>query len=368
MNHLHFVQSLETKQGGGLGRAALDLHSTWLKQGMASRLYTTGAADQADAAAGVFTRKRMPPEKAYFAPKLLAEAAAAVAWADVLHAHGMYVAPNWIFGRQARRQGVPLVVHVHGFFEPWILARSRLKKRAAALLFESENWRAAKLWRALTAVEADQIRGQGITSPIVVAPNGVDVAYFQQAVTALPKPKRRALFLGRLHPKKGVELLIQAWAQLGPAYNDWELLIVGPDEGGYRAVLEKELVAHGASASIAISGAVFGLEKVRLLRSADLFVLPSHSEGFSVAVLEALASGVPVLISDRCNFDEVEPAGAGWLCRPEAASILAQLRIALATTEAERRERGGAGLKLVNEKYSWESVARIIAGACSQLQ
>ena len=224
----------------------------------------------------------------------------------------------------ARRRGAPLVYHVHGFFEPWAPgSRSRWKKAIARFLFEDANFRYASLWRALTVKEADQIRGLGISAPIVVAPNGIDTEFIRLAESyQAPKQQEKiCLFFGRLHPKKGLALLIPAWASLGQARLGWKLRIVGPDELGHRAEMQQLVKELGVEDSVEFGDAVSGMEKIEVLKSANLFVMPSFSEGFSVAILEAMTCEIPVIATHACNFPELAAAGAGWNCDSTVESI-----------------------------------------------
>lgn len=373
MRHLHFTQSLEPLEGGGLGRAALDLHLQLLQDGHASRLITTRAPSFDCTWPETLQYPRTGPQKAFFAPQLGRDSNAAVAGADVVHGHGFYVYTNWAIGGRACQQCKPLVYHPQGMLEPWILRRSRWKKSVAGLLFEHRNMGACRLWRALTSREADQIRGQGITAPIVVAPNGVPLADYDappadaRSRSLLPEraqEKKRLVFMARLHPKKGLDLLIPAWARLAGHHRDWELLVAGPNENGYRAVVEKMIQDLGVASCTTLVGPVVGSAKLELLTGADLFVLPSYSEGFPVSVLEAMACKVPVIGTDGCNFAELESEGGGWLCHAEADSVQKALDRALQTSEEERKSRGRTARKLVEQRYSWPAISATIRAAC----
>ncbi|MGF1484554.1 MAG: glycosyltransferase [Opitutales bacterium] len=363
--HLHFVQSTEPLEGGGLGRAALALNEAFRQAGRKSLLVSTDARPEPPPLEGarLFTRKGPPP--LFYAPELGRQAGDLVQSHEVIHAHGFYVYPNKALGGWARKLERPLVCHPHGMFEPWILNRSRWKKRAVHLLFETANFRHARLWRALTQKEADQTRGLGLPGEIVVAPNGIDLTPFENPVVApAPKGRKRLLFLGRLHPKKGIDLLLRAWKQAGPLTDGWELILAGPDEGGHRAELEQIIGEETLEAVVRFPGTVTGDEKIALLKSADCFALTSHSEGFSVAILESMACAVPVLASHACNFPELGTEGGGWLCEATPESVLESLKQVLACTDEERRDRGQAGQRLVRERYTWQAVARTLLEAC----
>lgn len=369
MRHLHFVQSTEPLEGGGLGRAALDLHRAMQTAGETSRAITTGRTAAGGPSDDVQVFARTAPHKLYYAPAMRRAVPALVADADVVHGHGFYTATNGIVGGAARRQGKTLVLHPHGMFEPWILGRSRGKKALVHFLWETANFRHAKLWRALTKKEADQIRAQGIAAPIVVAANGIHLADFAPPAAPAPaKPRRRILFLGRLHPKKGVDLLLLAWAQLRAFHGEWELVLAGPDELGHRAELEAIVARENLGGSVSFPGTVTGATKLALLHGSDLFALTSHSEGFSVAILESLACRVPVLATNACNFPELGETGAGWLCEPDVASVRAVLERALTAPELERLQRGEAARRLVEQSYTWAAITRTVLDAIRSVQ
>jgi len=410
--HLHFVQSLEPLQGAGLGQAALSLHLA-MRRGKSiqcsvgsvqsdpphapssslhasspqapcplplaskSMLLATRAEDFDRTWPDVIQGVRKGHAKMFYAPELKRLAAEAVEQAEWFHGHGLYVWMNMWLGGEARKRGKPLVYHPQGFFDPWILRRSRGKKRLAHLLFEDKNIANVRWWRAVSNKEAEQIRAVvGSHAVVHVIPNGVDldeVDSFQFAVSseetepAWMKRKRpkRLLFLSRIHAKKGLDLLVPAWGKLTKEFPDWELLIVGPDEGGYQVTVEKMIAEAGCGDTCWIHPAVSGAEKHALLRTADLFVLPSYSEGFPMAVLEAAAHRIPVVQTDECNFPELAAAGGAWECRPESECVEKALREALTAEDAERAERGLKGRELVERSYSWDRLAVTVNELCS---
>lgn len=371
IRHIHFVQSLEPLEGGGLGGAARQLHAALGAAGFESGLVSTRNQAFSQTWPGVDQFVRSGPTKAFFASGLQVHADRLCANSPggaVVHGHGFYVFPNAVFGASARRAGAPLVYHPHGMFEPWIVGRSRWKKRLAHWLFEDANFRSARLWRALTSKEADQIRGQGISAPVVVLPNGIDLGEFRLAERKVETAERTLLFLGRLHPKKGIELLLSAWAQIEQARKGWKLCLAGPDEGGYAAKIRAMIELEGLSSSVSLPGTLVGKQKLEVLQSADGFVLTSFSEGLPMAVLESMACGVPVLISHECNLPDVAEVGAGWTCAAEIDAVKSALRELLAAGEAERRQRGAAGRRLVEARFRWPVIAEELNRACLPLR
>lgn len=368
MNHLHFVQALDPLRGGGLGKAAHDLHESMIDLGEESILLTTASASDRSNDSRVVQLRRRGPDKAFFSPEMRTVAPALLDEADIVHGHGFYVHLNSYLGSAAHRREVPLVYHVHGMFEPWILGRSRAKKRVAHLLFEDRNFRYASLWRALTEREAGQIRAVGITAPIVVAPNGVDLDELDAAV---PEPlqtrnstRRRLLFLGRLHPKKGLDVLLPALSSIGSAFGDWDLVIAGPDEGGYETEVRTLIKTLDLETRVELIGEVRGAEKLAQLRSADALVLPSHSEGFPVTVLEAMASRLPVVVTRTSNIDGIEDRGAGIECDPTVASLERALLELSRTDDTELVAMGSRGRRWVEEEFTWSAITRTILDAC----
>jgi glycosyltransferase involved in cell wall biosynthesis len=378
MRHLHFTQSLEPLQGGGLGSSTLSLHRQLIAAGEESTLCSTHGECPRYSDNRVLEFSRIKPDFLFYAPGLHYHARRLVKDTDIVHGHGFYVGTNYFFGGAARRQAKPLVYHVHGIFEPWILRRSRWKKRLVHWLFEDANFRHVRLWRALTSKEADQIRACGIDGPIVVTPHGLNTADFGSppdptapietpVVERLCKSRNRVLFMGRLHPKKGLDLLVPAWAKMGTLLKDWELVIAGPDEAGYLQELEALIRSSDAADQIIVTGPVQGMSKTALLHSADVFVLPSYSEGFPMSLLEALACGVPVVATDACNFPEISTAAAGWVCRAELGSLTQALRTVLQTTGAERKELGRNGRTLIETRYAWPKILPQLLQACAAL-
>lgn len=371
--HLHFTQSLEPLEGAGLGYSALGMHQGFLENEIESHLLSTRAASYKKSWPNVHQYPRKGPTKLFYSNELRNRAKRWVSQAEAIHGHGFYVYPNWVLGRETRRQNKPLVYHVHGFLDPWILKRSKLKKRLVHLLFENANFRHVSFWRALSKKEADQIRAYRIQAPIEVLPNGVHMPVersadeLKQLRERFPKQRpKRMLFLSRIHQKKGLDILIPAFAKLGAQAKDWEVAIFGPDEGGYQAVIEQKIVKLGLQDQCRFYGSVSGDDKEAAFRSGDLFVLPSYSEGFPMAVLEATAYGLPVVQTTECNFPELSTAGGAWECQPEEASLKQTLEEALSADDTERSQRGMLGHKLVEASYAWKNIAQQLVSACER--
>ena len=204
--------------------------------------------------------------------------------------------------------------------EPWALQNHRWRKELYARLVERKNLKRAFCLRALTETEALQYRSFGFRGRIAVIPNGVDFPVRHNPELLLSRHpelrgKRVVLFLGRLHRKKGLDLLISAWRTVASQSRDAHLLLAGPDSDGTLAEAKSAVTNHGITSSVTFSGALNDDLKISALACASGFVLPSRSEGFSAAVLEALASGLPAVITSHCNFPDVATQRCGWVVR-----------------------------------------------------
>jgi len=284
---------------------------------------------------------------------------------DVVHAHGLWMYPGAAARKLAVRARAALVISPHGMLEPWALQRSRWKKKLAGRLFEGRNLRRAACLHALCRAEAESIRAFGIRQPIAVIPNGIEPSDYEprpepsQIFERFPQLEGRKvlLFMARLHPKKGLEHLLHAWAQLGGTTSDWVLMVAGQDEGGHGAAMARLAGKLSVDRSVVFAGPLYGRARQEALAGAAAFVLPSFSEGMSMAILEAAACGLPVVMTPQCNFPELIEAGGGLLVDPAVPSTAAGLEKLIAMTDADRRAMGMHGRRLVLARYTWRRIA-----------
>ena len=230
---------------------------------------------------------------------------------DILSVHGLWKYCSVASHRWHQQTGRPYVIHPHGMLEAWAVRNAMWKKRIAALLYENQNLREAACLRALSEAEAQSIRSYGLSNPVCVIPNAIDLPGLRESNAKTEPAKRKTLlYLGRLHPKKNISNLIRAWnetfnSQQGIGEH-WVLAIAGWDQGGY----ESELKRIATGSSVVFLGPKFGADKTECYRACDAFVLPSLSEGLPMAVLEAWSFAKPVLMTPECNLPEGFEANA----------------------------------------------------------
>jgi glycosyltransferase involved in cell wall biosynthesis len=282
---------------------------------------------------------------------------------DVLHLHGVWDPIVKAAADVARSTSQPYAITLHGMLDPWSLRQSAPKKRIALLLGYRKMLDRACFLHALNSDEKNLIEPLALRCPVEVIPNGV----FPEEIEPLPARgtfyARHAflqgapyvLFLGRLHYKKGLDYLAEAFAQLAREDARVRLVVAGPD-GGERESFERRVWSLSTGERVHVVGPLYGSDKLAALVDAECFCLPSRQEGFSLAVTEALACGVPPIISEACHFPEVAEAGAGEIVPLEPGAIAAALRRVL--SDPQRRLRmGAAGQALVASRYTWLRVA-----------
>lgn len=277
---------------------------------------------------------------------------------DVLHLHGLWNYPSFAASRWNHKRSGKLVISPHGMLDPWALGNGALKKRVAGWLYENANLRSAATIRALCAAEAEAIVALGLKVPIAIIPNGVTLPEIVENPRAPGNSRRTLLFLGRIHPKKGIAELVEAWAiavRQSPALrDDWLLQIAGWDDGDHLQPLVT-LASERGLTNIEFSGPLYGEEKETTLAGCDAFILPSRSEGMPMSVLEAWAYRKPVLMTDACNIPEGFAAGAAFRIEDDPAELAARL-VDVLDRPAALTEAGRSGRSLVEKNFTWDRI------------
>ena len=274
--------------------------------------------------------------------------------ADIVHDHGLWLLPNVYAGREASRAQRPLVVAPRGMLSPTALSFSRMKKRIFWQLLQKSSVVHAACFHATSQQEYEEIRAFGLSQPVAIVPNGIDIE--SPAARIAPSDRRTVLSLGRIHPKKGLDTLLCAWAKVERAHPDWRLRIVGPSELGYDAKLKAQVAELNLS-RVSIEGPVYGTEKTQAYAEADLFVLSTLNDNFALTVAEALAAGVPVIATKGAPWKGLTEQGCGWWIDQGAEPMAAALSGAFAMPRDHLRAMGEKGRSWMQQDFSWERVA-----------
>ena len=286
---------------------------------------------------------------------------------DLVHVHGLYRFPQAAAAYFCRKYKVPYLIRPHGSLDPFLYShkRHRISKRIYELLIENKNLNSASAIHFTTSEEMKLVEPLQLRSPGIVIPNGLDSAKYD----SLPPfgtfrkkycigDKKIILHFGRINFKKGMDILVKAFAEVSRSRDDVLLVIAGPDNEGYKSQLETWITEENITSKVLFTGMLQGKDTLEVLRDADIFALPSYTENFGIAVVEAMASGLPVVISDKVNiWSAVRDAGAGLVttCNEK---MVAEAFIKLLDDSNKREEFGSAGKTLVKQKYGWGAIVK----------
>lgn len=291
---------------------------------------------------------------------------------DVLWIHGVWDPICLTASKVARKHKIPYVVTPHGGLDPWTLSQRPWRKKIGLVLGFRSMLQQATFLHVGNADEKRLLAPLGLTTPTQIIPNGIfpeEFAHLPPAGSFIAQHpeltgRRYILFLGRLHYMKGLDFLADAFAVIAPQFPDLDLVVIGPDDGA-KSGFERQIANAGLQSRVHMLGPLYGPERYASMVDALCFCLPSRREGFSMAILEALACGCPVVISQDCHFPEVESVHAG-IIHSLSANNLAQALNKIAENYL-RQEMGQMGRKLVLEHYTWQQVAEISLECCAKL-
>ena len=295
---------------------------------------------------------------------------------DIVHVHGLWHFGGLMAARIAKRRGVPYVVSLRGELDGRRLRHKGFKKRIYRALLLDDVLRSADALHAVSAAERGHVARLGIGTPVFVCPNGVDLAALDEGAPPdegflMEHPalqgRQVVLYLGRIDALKGLDVLAEAFVDVASRRDDAALLVAGRDEDDTLPGVQRTLRDAGVSERVVLAGFLTGQRKSAALASAAVFVLSSYSEGFSNAVVEALAAGLPVVISEQCNFPEVERAGAGFVVPATPRAVAEAVAAVLADADLARR-MGERGRRLIEDHYQWSAIARRMAQRYGELR
>ena len=366
------VLSHVTAVHAGVPIATRKLGRALVRLGVDVSFWTTGDPEEAaaleDAGIDPHVFRREWPQGWRYSPKLTRELDLQIKDIDIVHIHEVWDFPQLTAARMAIKHKTPYIWAPRASLEPWRIRYKGWKKRLYLWLFGNNILHHAACMHAVSAAETEGFRQLGFRGSSVVVNNGIDPGEFALLPgTAAAEQlwpgimnKRVVLFLSRISPEKGIDQLILAWEALSKndRYAETLLVLAGPDDRGYKRQVEDTLKMLGVSDRVLLTGMVSGKDKLALISRADIYVLPSYSEGFSNSILENLAAAKPVLITPGCNFPEVVAAGAGLCVEPSCDQLIGGLEHLLNMSDDELEAMGQRGRRMILDNYTWETAAR----------
>lgn len=282
---------------------------------------------------------------------------------DILHSHGIWEISSLVSYRWKKKNNKILIISPHGMLDEWAICNSGFKKRIARILYENNNLRAADCIHAGSLSELNSIRNFGLKNPVCIIPNGVEI-YRGEKITPdwyknSNKAKKKLLFLGRLHPKKGVMELLMAWNDIMKIkkYNaEWDLIISGWGDADYTTKIKQYISLNNLGSNVNIINPQYGRDKIGTFQSSDAFILPSYSEGFPMAILDAWSFGLPVLMTKQCNIPEGFEKNAAIEISPNSEDIKEKVILFFDSDPILLKAMIENGYEIIKSKFNWNSV------------
>lgn len=358
MRVLHVIPSLDPGEGGP-SRAVVEICRALQEAGIEVEIASTGAGPAPEnIPAHLFPSKGKLDYK--YSPELARWLDANVKRYDVLHVHAVFNHSTHAACRAGMRRGIPYIVRPLGTLnESYSLQQSAWKKRQYLRWIARTELDSAMALHCTSQPEAEDLRRLGLRPPKIVIPHGLRTEEFEHLP---PRGVFRhgdtpvILFFGRVHPKKGFDLLLPALEMLGKRH-DFHLLVAGPGDDAYIASLKAEATRRGIASRVTFAGMMTGASRLQPLADADIFVLPSYNENFGIAVAEAMACSLPVVVSDQVDLClEIHDWRAGLVVTCDVAELSTALARMLADP-AFRAECGANGKREVTAHMRWDRVA-----------
>ena len=376
MKVLHVIPAVAPRYGGP-SQAILGICRALVRQGVETLIATTDADGPGQlpveretvvafqSLPTIFFRRQWSEAYKYSRP-LATWLTSNVADFDLVHIHAVFSHASQAAAAACRRRRIPYVVRPLGNLDPWSMRQKRPQKLLLWHLGVKQMLRGAAAIHYTTPQEQQLVEATLGLSRGVVIPLGVDIPELYEPTESgsparaglAPAPRPYLLVLGRIHPKKGLELLLEAFLSLiaSPEFECWRLVIAGSGEDRYVREIKRLVDQRAGQDRVVFTGWLEGEAKASALRHAAVMVLPSQQENFAVSVIESLAYGVPVIVSPHVNTaDAIQAGGAGWVTPLELEGLRATLAVAL-RDEDERKRRGAAGRALVISRFFWGAV------------
>lgn len=290
---------------------------------------------------------------------------------SLIQMQSVWEIPYHKLAKIAQKNHIPYIITPRGMLEPWSLSQKRWKKKIALMLYQMKDLKRASCIFTTAEMEAMHLRDLGINVPVSIIPNGIATDGYA-CRTSIQGVKKQILFLSRVHVKKGIELLIDAFVRLHASFPDWSVIIVGNGDTTYIKSLEQKVESLDLQDCIKILPPVFGDAKTNLYKESSLFCLPSYSENFGMVIAEAMSCGVPVITTNGTPWQllngDTTSMGAsldilgdekrtGWCIELSVENLMKTLREAMSMDSTILYEMGQRGSLLVNENFNYHKVA-----------
>ena len=377
MRILHVIPTMSARYGGP-AKACGEMAMAIKDRGHEVEIFTTnydGFGGYVEPSAGPLSDRRdditvrtfpvdVPPDYFRVSRPLASALSEQLQTYDLVHVHSLYLFTTLASGFFAHRHRVPLILRPHGTLDPYIYPRHRGRKRVVEWLYQNRMFRRAAAIHYTTAEERKLAAPYTFNRPGFIAPLGLNIEDYRPLPprgtfrARFPETRDKAifLFLGRINFKKGLDVLAKAFGKVVKERDDVHLVIAGPDNDALKPKVESWLRTEGVLERTTFTGMLMGEDKLAALNDADLFVLPSFSENFGIAVIEALACGLPVLISDKVNIHrEIDAAGAGKV-EPVDAVRFADRMLAMLDDKDALKRQGERGIETVTRLFNWPSI------------
>lgn len=279
----------------------------------------------------------------------------------IVHGHGIWRSTNLFPYLYRRNSSVRMVCSPRGMLSAWSMNHKRLRKLPFWQLLQKRALERVHAFHVTAVIEMEDVRRLGFNQPVFVVPNGIDVPLKYNG-----RKKKQVLFLSRINPKKGLDILLQAWKHISPGFPEWDLLVSGALDSGYAAGITKTAEEMQLK-NIRFSGELLGKQKTEVLNESSLFVLPTYSENFGIVVAEALAHSVPVITTTETPWQDLKSRKCGWYISPDAGQLSAAMQEAMKSDSVTLAEMGDRGREWMREKFSWRTIAENTQEAYSKL-
>lgn len=366
---LHFITSISLK-GGGPSRSVPMLVKGLAEENVDITLMTFRSDDMnTHALEGTSAKLKVLEEGA--TAKEIEEFILAEKF-DLIQMQSIWAKSYHQVAQIARKHNIPYLITPRGMLEPWSLSQKKWKKKIALMLYQMNDLQKAACIFTTAEMEAQHVRELGVKVPMSVIPNGIETDGYA-CRTSMEGVKKQILFLSRVHVKKGIELLIDAFAHLHKDFSEWSVVIVGNGETDYIESLKQKVKSLKLENCINILPPVFGDAKTKLYQQSSLFCLPSYSENFGMVIAEAMSCGVPTITTNGTPWQllngDYTTMGAsldmlgddqrtGWCIELSVENLEKTLREAMSIDPVALYKMGQRGSRMINENFNYRSVAK----------